>query len=138
MGGGSWRPTRSNMKYSGASANTPNAPAPQKTTFANFIPASIAGRARYNPLVWCPMELLTIRVGRSPGRSPWTAPEPLLRLPAGNSRFSQSLTKSDQRVGPAPPGASTAIVKYYAGQHASVVRQKFLNMIFGVNGPSQF
>src|ERR1035438_4786886 len=34
MGGGSWRPTRSKMKYSGASANTPNAPAPQKTTFA--------------------------------------------------------------------------------------------------------
>src|ERR1022692_135463 len=55
MGGGSWRPTRSNMKYSGASANTPNAPAPQKTIFANFIPASIAGRARYNPLVWCPI-----------------------------------------------------------------------------------
>src|ERR1035438_1259271 len=32
--------------------------------------------------------------------------EPLLRLPAGTSRFSQSLTKSDQRVGPAPPGGA--------------------------------
>jgi hypothetical protein len=33
------------MKYSGVSNSTPNAPPHQKTIFANFIPASIAGRA---------------------------------------------------------------------------------------------
>src|SRR5580704_13437930 len=37
MGGGSWRPIRSNMKYSGVSTRTPQMAAIQNTILANFI-----------------------------------------------------------------------------------------------------
>src|SRR5579859_1504141 len=40
MGGGSWRPIMSKIKNSGVSASTPQMPAIQKTTLANFIRAS--------------------------------------------------------------------------------------------------